>query len=139
MPRSNKPVPGGLELRLLHTDQYKSLIHWRLERKENETQRFYLHAGTDQEYVSQILAERLEQDRKGKRYWKQIRAKNHFLDCEVGNAALADGEWLPSLKMLAAYLKQQQEAPKPVNPLASKKESPLEDRREFTRPGWLNR
>lgn len=106
MPRSNKAIQGGLELRLLNTDQYKSLLHWRLDRRENESQRFYLHSGTDQDYASQLLSERLEQDRRGKRYWKQIRAKNHLLDCEVGNAALADGEWLPSLKMMANYLKQ---------------------------------
>lgn len=139
MPRSNKSIPGGLELRLLHTDQYKSLIHWRLERKENETQRFYLHAGTDQEYVSQLLAERLEQDRKGKRYWKQVRAKNHFLDCEVGNAALTDNEWLPSLKMLANYLRQKESRKVDNIPAPQDRQKPLEGRQQFKRPGWLDR
>ena len=138
MPRSNKPIPGGLDLRLLHTDQYKTLIHWRLERTEKETQRFYLHAGTDEDYASQLLSERLEQDRKGKQTWKQVRTKNHLLDCEVGNAALADGEWLPSIKMLASYLRQQQPVPK-TPPVASEASFSREDRREFSRPGWLNR
>jgi phage terminase large subunit GpA-like protein len=106
LPRSNKPIPGGLELRLLDTSQYKALIHWRMERKEGESQRFYLHADTGVDYVKQLLAEELARDRKGKRYWKQTSRDNHLLDCEVIAAACADSEWLPSLKMLATHLQQ---------------------------------
>ena len=108
LPRSNKPIPGGLELRLLDTDQLKGLIHWRLERKEEETQRFYLHAETGIDYARQLLAEELCRDRRGKTYWKKIRRDNHLLDCEVIAAACADSEWLPSLKMIAAHLKEKQ-------------------------------
>lgn len=105
-PKSNKPIPGGLEIRLLDTSQYKGLIHWRLERKEGETQRFFLHSETGEEYARQLLAEELCRDRRGKHYWKQVRRDNHYLDCEVGAAACADREWLPSLQMMAEYLKQ---------------------------------
>ena len=106
-PRSNKPIPGGLEIRLLDTSQYKGLIHWRLERKEGESQRFFLHAETGEDYARQLLAEELCKDRKGKQYWKRVRRDNHYLDCEVGAAACADREWLPSLQMMAEYLKQE--------------------------------
>ncbi len=109
LPRSNKAIPGGLELRLLDTDQYKALLHWRMERQENETQRFLLNADTGLDYARQILAEEFRRDRRGKTYWKQIRRDNHLLDCEVIAAACADSEWLPSLRMLATYLRQQKE------------------------------
>jgi len=106
-PRSKKLIPGGLEIRLLDTAQYKSLIHWRMERNEEESQRFFLHAETGSDYAKQLLAEEFRKDRKGKPYWKQIHRDNHYLDCEVGAAACADREWLPSLQMLAEYLKQE--------------------------------
>jgi phage terminase large subunit GpA-like protein len=109
LPRFNKPIPGGLELRLLDTDQFKKLIHWRMDRKEGETQRFLLHAETGIDYARQLLAEELVKDRRGKVHWKQIRRENHLLDCEVIAAACADSEWLPSLKMLATYMKTQKE------------------------------
>jgi phage terminase large subunit GpA-like protein len=105
--KSNKPIPGGLEIRLLDTSQYKALIHWRLERKLGESQRFFLHSETGEDYAKQLLAEELCKDRRGKQYWKRIRTANHYLDCEVGAAACADREWLPSLQMLAEYLKQE--------------------------------
>lgn len=118
MPRSNKPIPGGLELRLLDTFAYKGLIHWRLDRKEGETQRFFLHSETGEDYARQILAEELARDKNKKLYWKKKRADNHLLDCEVGCAAAADPQWLPSLQMLAPYWKREfetrtEEQPKP--------------------------
>lgn len=109
-PRSNKPIPGGLEIRLLDTAQYKELIHWRLERNEGDSQRFFLNSETGEDYARQILAEELRKDRRGKAYWKQVRRDNHLLDCEVGAAACADREWLPSLQMLVQYLLQEKAA-----------------------------
>jgi phage terminase large subunit GpA-like protein len=112
LPGSQKPIPGGLELRLLDTSQYKGLIHFRLGRKEAtedaaaETQRFYVHQGVGIDYVKQLLAEEYRMG-KGKKYeWKQTYYQNHLLDCEVMAAACADAEWLPSLQMMAAYMKQ---------------------------------
>jgi phage terminase large subunit GpA-like protein len=113
LPSSNKVIPGGLELRLLHVDAYKELIHWRLERKEAkeetpaESQRFYIHTETGQDYVRQLLSEERRRDRRNVVSWKKVFWQNHLLDCEVIAAACADSEWLPSLKMLAAYLKQE--------------------------------
>jgi phage terminase large subunit GpA-like protein len=105
MERGNRKIPGGLELRFLDTAQYKGLIHWRLGRNPNESQRFDLHCETGIDYAQQILAEELRRDRRGRVEWKQIRKANHYLDCEVIAAACADSEWLPSIKMLAQSLK----------------------------------
>lgn len=121
LPRSNIPIPGGLELRLLDSSAFKELIHWRLERSVEpvldangakisdrpQSQRFFLHSETGQDYASQILAEELCKDRRGKKYWKRVRTMNHLLDAECLAAACADGSWLPSLRMLATYLKSQ--------------------------------
>jgi phage terminase large subunit GpA-like protein len=106
MPKSRKAIKGGLELRLLATDQYKEIIHWRLERNKGESQYFSLHAAAGMDYARQLLAEEKARTRRGKIYWKQVHRDNHLLDCEVGNAALADSAWLPSLQQLAAYLKR---------------------------------
>jgi phage terminase large subunit GpA-like protein len=121
LPRSNLIIPGGLELRLIDSAAFKEIIHWRLERgmepvkdpngikigERPQSQRFFLHADTGQDYASQLLAEELCKDRRGKKYWKRVRTANHLLDAECGAAACVDGSWLPSLKMLANYLKMQ--------------------------------
>jgi len=127
LPHSSKPIPGGLELRMIDAAAFKELIHWRLERgapilddqgnrigEKKESQRFYLHAETEEDYASQILAEELCRDKKGKKYWKRIRKANHLLDAECLAAACADSSWLPSLKMLAEWMKQDIHAATPV-------------------------
>ncbi len=126
LPRSNKPIPGGLELRTLDTMDLKKLLHWRLTRRERhtddngnvvpaETQRFYLHSKTGVDYTTQFLAEELRKGRNKKMEWKKIRSNNHYPDCEVMAAACADNSWHPSLRMLAGYLKAQ-DAPKDPKP-----------------------
>lgn len=117
LPSSNKIIPGGLELRIIDVDAYKELIHWRLERKDADTekgtpaesQRFYIHAETGNDYVRQLLSEERHRDRRNVVSWKKVFWQNHLLDCEVIAAACADNEWLPSLKMVAAYIKTQKE------------------------------
>lgn len=103
MPSSNKPIPGGLQLRIIDVDQFKDLIHWRLGRNPEDenakTQFFYLHGETGVDYADQILAEEKRRDRSGKIAWTQIRRDNHLLDCEVMAAACADNEWYPSFSM----------------------------------------
>lgn len=113
LPSSGKLIPGGLELRILNTDAYKETIFWRLERKDTdgeipaETQRFYVHSETGMDYVRQLLSEEKQKKRNGVTSWKKVFYANHLLDCEILAAACADSEWIPSLKMLAAYLKNQ--------------------------------
>ena len=138
LPRSNKPIPGGLELRLLDTDQFKGLVHWRLERKEGETQQFFLHAETGIDYARQLLAEELCRDRRGKVYWKKLRRDNHMIDCECIAAACADSEWLPSLKMLAAHLRQKRlKAERTIE--AGEGEPSKRENRNAQRKGWFKR
>jgi phage terminase large subunit GpA-like protein len=133
-PHSSKPIPGGLELRLLDTAQFKNTLHWRLDRKESESQCFYLHKDTGEDYAVEFLAEELHRDRHNREYWRQVRANNHYLDCEVYAAACADPEWFPSLTMLAPALRQRRQAAPAPTP--APKEAP---RPAFEKPSWLNR
>ncbi len=116
MPRSNKPIPGGLELRSLDTHELKKLLHWRLTRRDQrvddagnvtqaESQRIFLHAETGVDYTRQFLAEELRRSRKGRLEWVRIRTDNHLLDAEVYAAACADNSWHPNLAGLARYVK----------------------------------
>ena len=144
MPRSNLPIPGGLDLRILDTSQYKAILHWRLTRSGTENQQFFLDADTDVDYARQFLSEKLHSYRSGKQEWKGTGA-NHLLDCEVYAAAAADSQWLPSLTMMAAYLKAQETSQ--AEPPQLKQEPAADPRerldsfrsRESTRPSWLNR
>lgn len=141
-------IPGGLELRMLDTAQFKDLVHWRLSRSlqpindggllpgvqsEYETQRFYLHAGTGSDYARQLLAEEKRKERTGKSTWVRVRKDNHLLDCEVIAAACADNEWTPSLSFLAqcqdvsSQQQKQPETAQPADPAAQAQRS---------RPSW---
>jgi phage terminase large subunit GpA-like protein len=139
MPRSNKPIPNGLELMILNADALKALLHFRLERKEEETQRFYLHAETDEIYARQLLAEEARRNRKGKIEWVQVRKANHYLDCECIAAACADSEWQPSLKILAAHMRQKKAESTVSNSSRGDENRVSRNIGSFERPGWLNR
>ncbi|RKY05327.1 MAG: hypothetical protein DRP56_09055, partial [Planctomycetota bacterium] len=104
MARGNRPIPGGLELRILDVAAFKTLIHWRMTRRTGESQRFSLHNDTGLDYARQILAEELRRDRRGRQRWVQVRGDNHLLDCEVIAAACADNQWSPSLAMIAGAM-----------------------------------
>ena len=111
-----------LELHILDVDRFKLLIHGYLEAPADAdappVQGFWLHQDVGLDYARELLGEELRRDRKGRTFWQQVRA-NHYLDCEVLCAACADAEWLPSLKMQAAYLARQAAAaatPPPVPP-----------------------
>lgn len=133
-PNKNKKIPGGLELRLLDTFQYKELLHWRLSREPDESQYLSLHSGTDLDYAKQILAEELRKDKHGVKHFVQIRKDNHLLDCEVYAAACADNEWAPSLSFLARNSDVNAVKAAPV-------ERPGQEHQQEagrTRPGWFN-
>lgn len=141
LPSSNKTIPGGLELRLLDTSQYKGLIHFRLGRKEAtedgaaETQRFYVHQGVGIDFVKQLLAEEYRMVKGKKWEWKKVYYQNHWLDCTVIAHACADSEWIPSLQMLAGYLKQQRNAKESAAPEADKKVQ----QQSIQRTGWFKK
>lgn len=132
-PHSNRPIPGGLELRILDVDQFKYLLHWRLSRKDEESQHIYLDADTGIDFAQEFLAEELIRDRRGHKKWKRIRSANHYLDASVYALACGDSEWMPSLKMLSTRIKQMRA--KSGEPRAKSKEQGAEsrERREESR------
>ena len=114
MPNRNRLIRGGLELRMLDTDDLKKLFHWRLSRLgarvdqaglelPAESQRITLHSETGLDYASQILAEELRRTRAGKMEWVSVRTSNHLLDAEIYAAACADNSWQPALQIMARH------------------------------------
>ena len=134
-PRKDVPIPGGLELRILDSHQFKALIHWRMERGKEESQHFSLNAETGLDYVRQLLAEELQRGRNNQTSWKKIRRDNHLLDCECLAAACADNEWAPSLKLIAHSMPVENENRGSV--YAEKTQPHTEQQRAL--PGWFNR
>jgi phage terminase large subunit GpA-like protein len=104
-PHKNKPIPGGLELRIIDTGRFKAWLHWRLTRGLGETQRFLLDADTDHDFVRELLAEEQKKHR-GRVQWVKVRSANHYLDCTVYALAMIDGEWQPSLRLLSAAIRE---------------------------------
>lgn len=100
-PHSGKPIPGGLELRILDTHQFKSLLHWRLSRTEEEDHRIYFDSETGSDFAHEVLAEEKRRLQNGHTEWVKVRRANHYLDTMVYAMACADGQWQPSLKILA--------------------------------------
>ncbi|MFO7753188.1 MAG: terminase gpA endonuclease subunit, partial [Desulfobacteraceae bacterium] len=63
MARGNRPIPGGLVLYFLDTEQFKDLYHFRLSRGPEESQQMTLNSDTGLDYARQILAEEKQKDR----------------------------------------------------------------------------
>jgi len=101
---------------LLDTAQFKDMLHWRMGRGKEDSQRFLLHSDVGADYAAQILAERKRKSRAGKVEWVQVSKNNHLLDCEVYAAACVDPEWHPSFSMLS----KQMEAARASSPAKSK-------------------
>ncbi len=91
---SGKPLPGGLQLIFLDTDQLKDAFHYRLGQTiTGGPQAAWLHSETGSDYARQITAEKKQKNSKGIEEWIRTSKDNHYLDCEVGCLALADPEW----------------------------------------------
>lgn len=145
LPSTKIPIPGGLELRLINTNALKALIHYRLERGRvydekgkligwnEESQRFLLHSETGEDYAKQLLAEELRRDKKNKKEWVRVRRANHLLDAEVIAAACADGTWVPSLKMMADYLKGQ------VSTKKDDAKAVVKPKQTIAKSNWMNK
>ena len=92
---SGRPMPGGLQIVHLDTEDLKDAFHYRLSQAIAGEQRgAYLHADTDDSYIKQITAEEKQIDDKGAVRWTPIRKDNHYLDCECGCLVLAEPEWI---------------------------------------------
>ena len=114
--RGGRPIPGGLIVWLIDTDEFKETIHYRLslDPEKDVPQRIYLHADTGKDYARQITAEE-KRLVKGRPVWHKKRA-NHYLDCEVYAAAAADPQWWGGVRVLRGRVT----SPRPVAPRPQK-------------------
>jgi len=87
-----KPIPGGLGIWHIDVDDFKDVLHYRLELKKDEPGRLTFHNETNEDFFKSILAEEKQRDDKGNYYWKPIRSHNHYMDDIVYNIAFADPE-----------------------------------------------
>lgn len=92
---SGKPIPGGLQILTLDTEQFKDALFFRLQQAvEQRELAAYLNADTGDNYFAHITAEEKREDEKGILRWIQKgQRRNDWLDCEVYAAAAADPEW----------------------------------------------
>ena len=106
MPKSHKPIPGGLTLHLLDVSYLKSLVFGRLSPDARQPARLYelterggvWEPDEHEDFIRQMTAERLVRRRDGKMVWERLRKDNHYLDATVLAHACADGSWSPSLQ-----------------------------------------
>ncbi len=87
--RAGKPIPGGLVLWEINTDEMKSVLWFHLKVEKDKPGRFTFHAETGEDYIKQILAEREERDKRGKWQWVR-KGRNHHLDATVIAFTLAE-------------------------------------------------
>lgn len=108
---SGKPLPGGLQIIQLNTDDLKDAFFYRLKQAgAGGIRGAYLHKDTGKDYIRQITAEEKQITDKGTIEWVQIRKDNHYLDCEIGAMVLAEPEWIGGgVDLLPAY----DETPRP--------------------------
>lgn len=91
---SGKPLPGGLQIIRIDTDQAKDMVYYRLGQAAKQgTYAAYLHSKTGIDYARQITAEEKERQKNGAVTWVEKRKDNHLLDCEVLAHMVVDPEW----------------------------------------------
>jgi phage terminase large subunit GpA-like protein len=80
---SGKPIPEGLQIISLDTNQIKDMVHYRLSpAAEQCPMAAYLHKETGQDYARHILAEEKRRDEKDIDRWVKTRQRNDLFDCE---------------------------------------------------------
>lgn len=119
MPHNGRPIPGGLPLYLLDTNNIKTIAMSRMLNPES-TQPARLHAGCGQDMADQLASE--QQVRKnGRLVWERKGGPNHLLDCLMLADAAADASWTPSLPMYVLQLQQAERAAHAPKPESRKK------------------
>ncbi len=106
MPKSKRPIPGGLTLYLLDVSYLKALVFGRLSQDARQPARLYelterngiWEPDEHEELLRQMTAERLVRGRDGRMRWERLHKDNHYLDATVLAHACADGSWSPSLQ-----------------------------------------
>lgn len=80
---NGKQRPFSINLLMLDTDYFKSLVQTRIKTPLGASGAFYLHSETDEDYARQVLSEiRVVHPGKSRPEWKPVRRDNHYFDCE---------------------------------------------------------
>jgi phage terminase large subunit GpA-like protein len=77
----------GVQLAHVDASYFKSWIHGRIAWPIGEPGAWHLPANVSTDYMEQILAESRVVKKSGQVIWVRARKANHYLDCEVLNAA----------------------------------------------------
>jgi phage terminase large subunit GpA-like protein len=85
--RKGKANRRGVQLAHIDAGYFKSWIHGRIAWPIGQPGAWNLPADVDADYMEQILAESRVTKPSGDAIWVRSRKANHFLDCEVLNAA----------------------------------------------------
>lgn len=84
-----RTAKAGLSLWHINTDYFKAWVHGRIHWPVDQPGGWHLHAEATEDYCKQLVAEARVVKATGKPSWLKIRQDNHFLDCEMLNAAAA--------------------------------------------------
>lgn len=84
-----KTFKAGLQLWKLDSDYFKSWVHARLEWPDGQPGGWHVPEDVTDDYCEQITAEARIVKPSGHVVWARLRSDNHYLDCEAGNAAMA--------------------------------------------------
>ena len=136
---SGQPLPGGIRLIFVDTDQVKDMYHFRLQNAiEGDSQPAYLHKETGADYARQILAEEKIINERGLQVWHAVRRDNHFLDCECLAMIAADPEFVGGGINILAHAEQVRTKKLRRQVEQKKNRREKEDWRN-RRPNWLER
>lgn len=84
---NGKKASYSINLAMLSTDFFKSLVVARMRVPLNVPGAFYLHSEADEDYARQVTSE-VRTIENGKPVWVQRQRDNHFFDCEAMLAAM---------------------------------------------------
>jgi phage terminase large subunit GpA-like protein len=136
---SGQPLPGGIRLIHLNTDDLKDMYHFRLQNAvDGDAQAAYLHKETGTDYAKQILAEEKILNEKGLQEWIRIKQDNHYLDCECMTMVAADPEFYGGGINLFKYGEAERDRKLKAHIERKKAARERRDWREY-RPKYLNR
>ncbi|WP_319406164.1 terminase gpA endonuclease subunit [uncultured Desulfosarcina sp.] len=133
---SGKPIPGGLQVIQLDTDQVKDMVHYRIHQAlDGASNAAWLHKDTGEDWVRQVIeSEEKQVDEKGRETWVHTRGENHLLDCEGICQCCADPEWPGGgIHLIREPAKAPTEAAK------TPPETWIHNSQRPARPDWLDR
>jgi phage terminase large subunit GpA-like protein len=142
---SGKKLPAAFKPIFIDTVKAKDQFHERIQKAADPETRAlpdaaFLHAGTGDDYVAQIMAEEKKLNEKGREEWVNVGHRaNHLLDAEILAAACVEMEFPGGgLRLRAEQLKALEARRQAVAkaPAATEARDTVGG---YQRPGWLNR